>query len=83
MHNPQDNLDTAAVADPFAMLINPQAVLQAIEQSGRLGALASRVCRPLDKPLIPKRDGDDVRSCDEGVERHADIAADTEMGTIY
>ena len=56
MHNPQDNLDTAAVDDPFAMLINPQAVLQAIEQSGRLGALASRVCRPLDKPLIPKRD---------------------------
>ena len=61
MHNPQDNLETAVVADPFAMLINPQAVLQAIEQSGRLGALASRVCRPLDKPLIPKRDSDDAR----------------------
>jgi hypothetical protein len=77
MHNTQDNTDGAAVADPFAMLINPQAVLQAIEQSGRLGALASRVCRPLDKPLIPKREAD------EGTERRDDIAADTELGTIY
>jgi len=51
----QDSHD-AVIADPFAMLIDPQAVLHAIEQSGRLGALASRVCRPLDKPLIPKRD---------------------------
>lgn len=83
MHNPQDNLDTAAVDDPFAMLINPQAVLQAIEQSGRLGALASRVCRPLDKPLIPKRDSDDARGFDESIDRHSDIVADTELGTIY
>jgi hypothetical protein len=84
MHNPQDTAaDAIAVVDPFAMLINPQAVLQAIEQSGRLGSLASRVCRPLDKPLIPKRDGEDQRSYDEGIERHGDVVADTEMGTIY
>ena len=84
MHNPQDTAaDAVIVADPFAMLINPQAVLQAIEQSGRLGALTSRVCRPLDKPLIPKRDADDQRSYDEGIERHADMIADTELGTIY
>ena len=83
MHNPQDNADAAVVTDPFAMLINPQAVLQAIEQSGRLGALASRVCRPLDKPLIPKRDADDARGFDEGLDRHSEMVADTEMGTIY
>ena len=84
MHNSHDTAaDAIAVADPFAMLINPQAVLQAIEQSGRLGALASRVCRPLDKPLIPKRDGDDQRSYDEGMERHGEIVTDTELGTIY
>lgn len=82
MQNPQDNV--VAVTDPFAMLINPQAVLQAIEQSGRLGALASRVCRPLDKPLIPKRDADEQRSFDEGIDHHnSDIVADTELGTIY
>ena len=72
--------DAVSVADPFAMLINPQAVLQAIEQSGRLGALASRVCRPLDKPLIPKRDADDPRAFDDG---HDTVIADTELGTIY
>jgi hypothetical protein len=80
MQNPQD----AVVADPFAMLINPQAVLQAIEQSGRLGALASRVCRPLDKPLIPKRDADDQHVFDEGVEHALEAIGETELGTtIY
>jgi hypothetical protein len=84
MHNPQDTAaDAIAVVDPFAMLINPQAVLQAIEQSGRLGSLASRVCRPLDKPLIPKRDGDEPRSYEEALERHADLVEDTELGTMY
>jgi len=85
MHNPQDNVaDAVAVADPFAMLINPQAVLQATEHSGRRGALASRVCRPLDKPLIPKRDADEQRSFDESIEdRHAEIVSDTELGTIF
>ena len=82
MQNTQDNAGDVATANPFAMLIDPQAVLHAIEQSGRLGALASRVCRPLDKPLIPKRDADDQRSFDEGVDTH-DIVADTELGTIY
>lgn len=59
----------AIVADPFAMLVRPEAVLQAIERSSRLGALASRICRPLDKPLIPKRDGDNApRGVDEAAE---------------
>lgn len=80
MHNPQD---IVVVGDPFAMLINPQAVLSAIEQSGRLGALNSRVCRPLDKPLIPKRDGDDARSHDDHVEAANDPVSDTELGTVY
>lgn len=83
MHNPQDNAADIVVADPFAMLIDPQAVLQAIEQSGRLGALASRVCRPLDKPLIPKREADNQPSFDDSIEHHGDIVTDTELGTIY
>jgi hypothetical protein len=78
------NLDDVVVADPFAMLINPQAVLQAIEQSGRLGALASRVCRPLDKPLIPKRDAEEQRAFDEVLDDSSnEIVRDTEFGTIY
>ncbi len=85
MHIPQDSAtDIVVIAgNPFAMLIDPQAVLQAIEQSGRLGALASRVCRPLDKPLIPKRDADHARGFDESIDRHSDIVTETELGTIY
>lgn len=41
-------------ANPFALMVNPEVVLQAVERSERLGRLASRICRPLDKPLIPK-----------------------------
>jgi len=79
----ENHQDAIAVGDPFAMLINPQAVLQAIEQSGRLGALNSRVCRPLDKPLIPKRDGDEQRHFDEIIDASREQVVDTELGTIY
>ncbi|MFM2343185.1 MAG: hypothetical protein RLZZ592_2838 [Pseudomonadota bacterium] len=40
-------------ADPFALMMNPQDILSAIERSERLGGLQRRVCRPLDRPLIP------------------------------
>ena len=80
MQNPQD---TIVIGDPFAMLINPQAVLIAIEQSGRLGALNSRVCRPLDRPLIPKRDNEDPRTLDEVADETREPIGDTELGTIY
>ncbi len=80
MQNPQDIIE---VGDPFAMLINPQAVLIAIEQSGRLGALNSRVCRPLDKPLIPKRENEDQRTLDDIAEQSREHVGDTELGTIY
>jgi hypothetical protein len=33
--------------------MDPQAVFRAIENSERLERLQSRVCRPLDKPLLP------------------------------
>lgn len=57
-------------ADPFALMMNPQAVFQAIEASARLGHLQRRVCRPLDKPLIPKKG-------DEGGADEFDRAIDT------
>jgi hypothetical protein len=40
-------------ANPFALMMDPQAVFEAMERSERLNRLQSRVCRPLDKPLIP------------------------------
>jgi len=39
-------------ANPFALLLNPQAVIAQIEGSERLERLHRRVCRPLDKPLL-------------------------------
>lgn len=46
---------TVAAANPFALMMNPQDVLRAVEQSDRLGGLQRRVYRPLDKPLIPRK----------------------------
>ncbi len=39
-------------ANPFALLLDPQAVIAQIEASQRLERLDRRVCRPLDKPLL-------------------------------
>lgn len=52
-------------ANPFALMIDPQAVLAQIASSGRLERLERRVCRPLDKPLLG------------GVADSADDAADS------
>lgn len=38
--------------NPFAMMLDPQAVIAQIERSERLEGLHLRVCRPLDKPLL-------------------------------
>lgn len=47
--------------NPFALMIDPQAVLAQIEGSGRLERLQRRVCRPLDKPLLGgAAEGDDT-----------------------
>lgn len=35
--------------NPFALLIDPQAVLAAVEKSERLGRLNRHLCRPLDR----------------------------------
>ncbi|NCT85000.1 MAG: hypothetical protein GXC94_17780 [Comamonadaceae bacterium] len=50
MLNTQPNL-----ADPFAMLIAPEQVMNAVERSDRLARLQRRVYRPLDRPWIPMK----------------------------
>jgi hypothetical protein len=37
-------------ANPFALMMNPEAVIAAMNRSERLRRLTSHVCRPLDKP---------------------------------
>jgi hypothetical protein len=45
-------------ANPFALMTDPQSILDAVERSGRLDQLKRRVCRPLDGPS-PNADDDE------------------------
>lgn len=40
--------------NPFVLMLDPEAVISAMESSRNLSGLRQRICRPLDKPLIPK-----------------------------
>lgn len=46
--------------NPFALMIDPQAVLAQIAHSERLERLHRRVCRPLDRPLLAHVGADDA-----------------------
>jgi hypothetical protein len=60
-------------ANPFDMLINPQAILDAMEHSTRLQSLERKVCRPLDKAAAPKPiPGADVAAFDAALDRQAE-----------
>jgi|GEM_PF-1250176 len=41
--------------NPFALMMEPELVLQAMEQSEALHQLRQRICHPLDKPLRSMR----------------------------
>ncbi|WP_054018867.1 hypothetical protein [Piscinibacter sakaiensis] len=65
-----------SVPNPFAMLIDPQAVVTAMDRSDRLARLKRKIYRPLDKPLLARQDGtadydreidDDADEADDGV----------------
>jgi hypothetical protein len=68
-------MKTQPVANPFALMMDPQAVLQAMERSERLQHLQRRICRPLDKPLIP-RNGAESADFDHQI----DDESDTQLG---
>ncbi len=61
-------------SNPFALLMNPDAVVQAMERSDRLSRLKRRVCRPLDKPLIP-RTAKDVVDFDREIDDAPDLTS--------
>jgi hypothetical protein len=52
---------------PFALMMDPQSVLAAVECSERLQGLSRHVYRPLDKPLIP-RVGNDIDAFDQEID---------------
>ncbi len=44
---------TVHASNPFDMLIDPQAILLAVENSNCLRSLKSKICRPLDQAAKP------------------------------
>jgi hypothetical protein len=57
--------------NPFVLMLDPEAVISAMEGSAALRGLRQRLCRPLDKPLIPKTHGKDrvlLRDYDEVID---------------
>ena len=65
-------MDKQLVANPFALMMHPQDVVQAMERSDRLGGLQRRVCKPLDKPVVP-RTPEDVSAYDHAVDDSEDV----------
>jgi hypothetical protein len=64
-------------ANPFDMLINPQAILDAMEHSTRLQSLERKICRPLDKTAAPKPiQGADVAAFDAALDRQSERYAE-------
>lgn len=59
--------EQSQVRNPFMLMIEPEVVLAAIENSERLGQLNRHLCRPLDRPMLSSPaaaevevDGDDA-----------------------
>jgi len=65
-----------AAANPFALLMDPQSIFRAIEKSERLERLHSRVCRPLDRPLLPHAGCDEASTFDQIVDQAAESGND-------
>lgn len=68
--------------NPFAMMIDPQAVLQAVERSERLQRLQRRVCRPLDEP-VDYMDGLDMRDFDRLLHNKPVVSGVMPLGGIH
>lgn len=63
---------TTSQSNPFALLMDPEAVFRTIEASDRLGALRRRVCRPLDKPILQRPVESDTADFDDLIDAAAD-----------
>ena len=59
--------------NPFVLMLDPEFVISTMESSRNLRNLRQRICRPLDKPLIPK-----THSIDRIALRQYDAVIDAE-----
>ena len=56
--------------NPFALMMEPEAIFAAMASSDRLARLKSRICRPLDKPAMAH--GDDASAFDDSIDAMAE-----------
>ncbi len=70
---------TATRLNPFVLMLDPEAVISAMETSANLRGLRARVCRPLDKPLIPKIFDAAARAYDAVIEAEDFIDTGSEL----
>lgn len=69
--------------NPFALMLDPQAVIAQIERSERLEGLHRRVCRPLDKPLLGGSGDDAADGTDAALlDSEADVGNDKVDGAM-
>lgn len=59
------------LANPFSLMMNPAEVVAAVERSERLDRLQRRVCRPLDKPVIARKESD-MNDYDRAIDSEAE-----------
>ena len=71
--------ETQIQPNPFTMMTDPETILQAVERSDRLNRLQRRVCRPLDRPLIPKVKAAQLAPYDREIDLSADEEVDGEI----
>jgi hypothetical protein len=64
---PNDEVQSQEVQNPFALMTSPEAVFAALERSDRLARLKSTICRPLDKPR-PEKPLVELHAFDESIE---------------
>lgn len=74
---------TQSRLNPFVLMLDPEAVISAMEGSANLRGLRQRICRPLDKPLIPKTHGqmldfDAVIDADDFMDSGSEFYADSQ-----
>ena len=73
-------MSTAATRlNPFVLMLDPEAVISAMETSATLRGIRGRICRPLDKPLIPKIFDSAAREFDAVIEAEDFIDTGSEL----
>jgi hypothetical protein len=57
---------SSPVGNPFMLMLNPEVVLAAIENSERLGKLDRRMCRPLDRHVVGSPASEETAAQNDG-----------------